>query len=385
MNKSNTYSVRLAILLAVIFEVVLYAVLYSIWKYITTDNPNFRFEYQTVFFGLFALPVHLLLFILIQQWKTRTIKRSGDHQVLQKVLDAGSAGIAFFKFIIQQLAIVFLLIALSNPQYGHSKKTTTAQGIDIMIALDVSNSMLAEDMAGGMERLRIAKMAIEKLIYQLQGDRIGIVVFAGNAYKQLPITTDYEMAMMYLSGVNTGMLSNQGTAIGRAIDSCYTSFNLKENTNKTIIVISDGEDHEENAIEAARRAYTQHIIVNTIGIGSSDGAPIPMFVNGKRNGVKRDENGNPIVSKMNPDLMQQIATAGGGTFTHGTDVNLGLEAILHRITKMEKQKFSADYLVDFEDHFQLFLLIGLLLVMIDQLILNHKNIIPAKWIYGDLS
>ena len=189
----------------------------------------------------------------------------------------------------------------------------------------------------------------------------------------MPITNDYEMALMYLSGVNPGMLSNQGTAIGKAIDSCMTAFKLTEPSNKTIIIISDGENHEDDAIIAAKNAYEKGVIVNTIGIGSIEGSTIPAYENNDRNGVKRDEDGNPVITKMSPELMQNIASAGGGTYKYGEGADLGLNDILKSISNIEKKKIKSNYFSEFEDRFQLYLLIGLILLLLDHLIINKKQ------------
>lgn len=354
-------------------DLVFGIVLYSINNYITGSSSNFRFEFYDVLYGLILLPVLSLLFIYHSYWKNKAIDQFGDEAVIAKIVDTGKTEYALVKHLLQKFALLFLLIALANPQYGKAKKDVTANGIDIMIGLDVSNSMMAEDVAGNFQRLKMAKLALEKLIYNLKGDRIGIVVFAANAYKQLPITNDYEMALMYLSGVNPGMLSNQGTAIGKAIDSCMTAFKLTEPSNKTIIIISDGENHEDDAIIAAKNAYEKGVIVNTIGIGSIEGSTIPAYENNDRNGVKRDEDGNPVITKMSPELMQNIANAGGGTYKYGEGADLGLNDILKSISNIEKKKTKSNYFTEFEDRFQLYLLIGLALLLLDHLIINKKQ------------
>ena len=187
-----------------------------------------------------------------------------------------------FKYILFRLAIGFLIIAASNPQYGENERTVASKGIDIMIALDISKSMMAEDIVDGYNRLDIAKLSIGKLMNELRGDHIGIVVFAGEAYKQLPLTPDYQVAKLFLKNIGTDMISSQGTDIGNAIELCMSSFSEERKTNKAIIIISDGEDHEEMAVNAAKEATEEGVVICTVGMGSEKGVPIPIVRNGKK-------------------------------------------------------------------------------------------------------
>lgn len=373
MTNSSKYNYKLYSIICIGLDIILIVVIWSLVNYIKNSQGSFRFENSGVLNYIFLLPVFSILFILQQNWKYKALNQFGNLKLIQDLIDTGKTRIALVKHILQKFALLFLLIALANPQYGTSKKTAISTGSDIMIALDVSNSMLAEDMSGGNQRLKMAKLAIEKLIYQLNGDRIGIVVFAGSAFKQLPITNDYEMALMYLSSVSPGMLSNQGTAIGTAIDSCVSAFKPEDPASKLVIVISDGENHEDDAIVAAKNALAKGITIHTIGMGSLDGSTIPIYKNDLKQGVKRDENGDAVITKMSPELMQEIATAGGGIYKYGEGSDLGLTEIIDYVNKLEKVPTKNDVFSEYKDQFQFYLLLGFIFLIIDFLILNKTK------------
>jgi Ca-activated chloride channel family protein len=312
MKKRFPYHLQMQLLLLLSFEIVFWSAGVSLYFYLTNSVSEFRLQFPQFLYLLFILPLFSFIFFLNIRWKNLAwLNFTG--QLTSRVAEPLSNIKTFLKFIFLRLALSSLLIALANPQYGKNLKQATASGVDIMIALDVSNSMMAEDMAGETDRLRIAKLAIEKLLNQLHGDRIGLVVFAGSAYTQLPITTDYAAAKLFLSSVSTNMLTSQGTAIGTAIDTCLHAFNFEEPTKKTIIVISDGENHEDDAIYSATGAAEKGVIVNTVGLGSPEGAVIPEYENGKKVGVKKDREGNNVVTYLNEKMMMDIASAGKGS------------------------------------------------------------------------
>ncbi|HEY9114101.1 MAG TPA: VWA domain-containing protein, partial [Bacteroidales bacterium] len=247
------------------------------------------------------------------------------------------------------------------------------EGIDLMLVLDVSNSMLAEDIKPN--RLERSKMAISQLVDRLKGDRIGIVIFAGNAYKQLPLTTDYSAARLFLSAVDTKIVPSQGTAIGEAIDLAVTSFDDAQH-NKAIIVITDGENHEDDAIGAARDAVEKGVKVFTIGMGLPDGAPIPIYNNsGTQAGFKKDRSGQTVITKLDEDMLRQIAAAGNGSYARANNASTGLNKIFDDISQIEKKEIETRQFTDYEDQFQYYLGAAIILLILELLIATRR----ASW------
>jgi Ca-activated chloride channel family protein len=240
-----------------------------------------------------------------------------------------------------------------------------------MIALDISNSMLAEDIQPS--RLERAKQAISKLVDRLSNDKIGMVVFAGEAFIQLPITTDYASAKMFLSTINTNMIGVQGTAIGSAIEKSIVSFTPESETNKAIIVITDGENHEDDAVEKASQAVEKGIYVHTIGMGLPKGAPIPIKANNGTREYKKDQSGNVVVSKLNETMLQQIASAGNGIYIRANNTEVGLNALFDELNKMEKKEFEVESYSDYEDRFQYFIALSIFFLILEFIILNRRN------------
>ena len=252
-----------------------------------------------IIYGFFCfIPFIIIIWNKSLKWKNKTINKFASKKNLEFLFDGFSNIKSVIKYILLRLSLSFLVIAIANPQYGENQRQIEAKGIDIMIALDVSKSMQAEDLREGYSRLKVAKLGIAKMIQSLHSDYIGIVVFAGDAYKQLPITPDYQVATMFLKNIETQMISSQGTDIGNAIDKCVSSFNFERETNKTIIILSDGEDHQEQGIAAAENAYSEGIIINTIGMATTKGVPIPIYRNGKAIGIKKDENNQTVLTKI---------------------------------------------------------------------------------------
>jgi Ca-activated chloride channel family protein len=223
--------------------------------------------------------------------------------------------------------------------------------------------------------LQRAKLAIEKLVNRLGGDRVGIIVFAGNAYVQLPITTDYSAAKLFLNGIDNTIVPVQGTAIGKAIDLAMTSFNFEDQSSKTIIIITDGENHEDDAIKAAEIAREQGVIVNAIGMGSIQGAPIPVYNNGRQVDFKKNRAGETIITKLNDTMLKDISEAGGGTFVRASQQDVGLGILLDNLDQMDKKEFGSVIYTEYESRFQYYLGIGLLLLLIDLLLFDKKQ----KW------
>jgi Ca-activated chloride channel family protein len=331
----------------------------------------FRFENTDYLFGLLLIPAFILLFFFYRLWRKKVLKRYGDIKVINKLMPEISYSRPAVKFIFLMIAYVFLVIGLANPQIGSKLEKVQRKGADLMIALDVSNSMLAQDIRP--DRLTRSIQAITKLIDNLEGDRIGIVVFAGKAYMQLPITTDYAAAKMFLSTITTNMVPTQGTAIAEAIEMATGSFKL-DDRSKALIIITDGEDHEGDAISAASSASENGIRIYTIGMGSPEGTPIPQYNNyGNQTGFKKDRQGQTVISRLNETMLQQIASAGNGIYVRATTAQDGVSRIFDEINKLEKAEIETQMFSEYEDRFQYFLAIALLFLMTEILIPEKRS------------
>jgi Ca-activated chloride channel family protein len=334
----------------------------------------FRFEHTDFLWALLLIPALTAIFIWMVIWKKRALLRFGEWTIIQRLLPGLSRSRVITKFILLMVGYGFLIIGIANPQIGSKLVEGERKGIDIMIALDVSNSMLAEDIKPS--RLEMSKQAISKLIDNLGNDRLGIVIFAGNAYMQLPITTDYSAAKMFLSNIDTKIVPTQGTAIGEAIELSEGAFD-DETHSRAIIIISDGENHEDDALEAAKKASEKGIIVYTVGMGLPEGAPIPEY--NKYNqmvGYKKDRAGSTVVTKLDEAMLQQIASAGKGVYVRANNSQSGLKTILEEINKLEKTKFESRMFSDYEDRFQYFIAVSLILLILELLIFERKS----KWL-----
>lgn len=333
-----------------------------------------RYENIEWLYLLGLAPVLLILFILTIRWRKQALSQFGEHRLLKKLMPMASLNKQKWKFSIYLFAITFLIIGLANPQIGSKMEEVKREGVDLMIAIDLSNSMLSEDLQPS--RLQRAKQAISRLIDRLEGDRIGLVVFAGDAYVQLPITTDYSAAKLFLSTINTNIVPTQGTAIGKAIALSVKSFDLENTQNKAVIVITDGENHEDDAKEQATKAYEESIFVHTIGMGSVEGGPIPIKNRyGQLKGYQKDKQGKTVITKLNEEMLQEIAQAGGGSYIRANSTETGLDALFKEINKMEKKEIGSKVFTDYKDRFQIFIGFALFLLILDLFILERKN----KW------
>jgi Ca-activated chloride channel family protein len=311
---------------------------------------------------------------MMMRWKRKAMERFGDSSLMERLFPNVSKSKILLKFIFIVLAFCLLVIGIANPQIGTRLETVKREGVDIMIALDISNSMLAEDiMPNRMER---SKQAIYRLIEKLDNDRIGIIIFAGRAYVQLPLTTDMGAAKLFLSNINTDIIPAQGTAIGDAIELAAKSFGSKDKKHKALIIITDGENHEDDAISEAKKASEEGVIIHTIGMGSPNGTPIPLYKNNARAGYRKDGDGNTILTKLDESTLMQIAAAARGEYIRATNSDDGLKLILNQITKMEKKNFGVKEFADYVDRFQYFLFAALLLMIAEFFVTERKS----KWL-----
>ncbi len=331
----------------------------------------FKFQHTEYLWALTAVPLVIVIFILAIASRKKRLKTLGDYPLILEMMPDVSRGKQTVKFILYTLALIFLILGICNLQTGSKIQDVKREGADIMICLDVSNSMLAEDLSPN--RLERAKQAIEQMIDKLQGDRLGIVVFAGEAYTQLPITIDYGSAKLFLNAITPNIIERQGTDISAAIQKATESFGKDEGKNKAIVIITDGEDHEEDAIKAAEEAQKAGISIHTIGIGSDAGVPIPVYSNGVATGYRKDKDGNTVVTKLNEKLLQNIAGAADGVYVKANNADVGLGAVLDKIGELEKKQFESKMYTDYEDQFQWFVGASLLLLLIEFIISERIN------------
>lgn len=316
----------------------------------------------------------LLIFGLSRRGRRKAIRRFGNPELLAQLMPNVSYGRPIVKFWVWMLALAFMIVGIAQPQFGSKLKTVKRKGVELVIALDVSNSMLAEDIKPN--RLERAKRAVSKLTERLHDDKIGLIVFAGQAYTQLPVTTDYASAKLFLGSINTDIVPVQGTAIGEAISLGMRSFSPDFQGSKAIIVITDGENHEDDALSTVKAANEAGIIVHTIGMGLPKGAPIPVVLPSGERDFRKDAEGNTVVTKLNEEMLAQIAAAGGGAYVRANNAQVGLNSLFNEIEKMEEQEMESRVYSDYNDQFPWFLGAALFLILCDFLILERKN----KWL-----
>lgn len=331
-----------------------------------------QLDEKIYFYLLFIIPVMIVLFLMLQFWKKRTQKRFADLSLLKRLTPDKSDFKSYLKLLLFILGISFLALGLVNPKIGSKLETVKREGVDIVFAVDVSKSMLAEDIAPN--RLEKSKRLVSEIINQLASDRIGIIAYAGQAFPQLPITTDYGAAKMFLQNMNTDMLTSQGTAINEAIELATTYYNDEEQTNRVLFIISDGEDHSENSVlEAVEEAIEEGIRIFTIGVGKSKGAPIPLKRNGIVESLKKDAQGEVVITKLNEEILEEISDEGNGEYINGSNTEEAVEFIREQLNQMDKTEFEAKQFAEFKDQFQWFLGAGLLFLFLDIFVLDRKT------------
>lgn len=324
---------------------------------------------------IFAAPHYLLLLLLIPffflgmglwLWgRRRRLRRFGDEALVNELMPSWSRGKLWVRTVLLSLAFFFFVIGLSRPQIGAKLKDHKIKGAEIMIVLDVSNSMLAQDYSP--DRLERAKLAISRITDKLKDDRIGLIVFAGTSFVQLPITSDYVSAKMFLNSISTESIPIQGTAIGEAISTAVRGFSAQSEHSRAIIVITDGENHEDDAVAAAKQAAEAGIKVYTIGVGSADGQPIPM--NGE---LLKDKDGNIVVTRLDEETLRKVASAGGGAYVHAGNDEFGLTPIISDIRKMEDEEYNSVVFEEYNEQFMYFLGIALVFFVLEMLVGDRR-------------
>ncbi|MCK9310761.1 MAG: VWA domain-containing protein [Bacteroidales bacterium] len=328
----------------------------------------FRFSNPEYLYFLLLIPTLALLFILENRKQKKRLKVYGDPDIISQLMPDVSRRRPWLKFILQLTAITVCIFMVSGPQFGSKLEKVQKNGAEMMIALDVSNSMMAEDITPN--RLEKSKQILSKLVDKLSNDKIGLIVFAGEAFTQLPITSDYISAKMFMSSINPSLVSTQGTAIGAAIDLCVRSFPQKGKAERAIILITDGENFEDNAVERAKEALAQGIKTHVIGMGLDKGAPIPIANSDE---FRKDKDGNVVITKLNEKMCQDIAAAGGGIYVRSDNTNSALRIITTELDKMKKANVESSVYSEYDEQFQGLAWIVLVLLFIDVFILERKN------------
>ncbi len=333
----------------------------------------FRFE-DSRFLYLSALAgVIVILFLLAEYIRKRRLNRIGDSKLVKVLIPETSLTRRIWKLILICLTIVFMAISLARPQFGSKIEDVTRQGVEIIVALDVSNSMLAEDIKPN--RLENARKFIERIVSKLENDKMGLVVFAGDAFVQMPITQDVRSARLFLSTIDTEMVPVQGTAIGKAISLAANSFTKDENISKVVLLITDGENHEDNAIEIAKELKEKNIIVYTVGMGNPGGAPIP---NKRGGGFMKDRNGEVVMSVLDEQTLIQIANETDGQYVRNNNSADASDKIIDELAKLQKGEVMKQNFSEYDDQFQYLALIAFFLLIIDIIISEKKNSVLNK-------
>mgnify|MGYP006280723657 CR=1 FL=1 len=331
----------------------------------------FRFGNSEYLYALAILPLMILLFIVGMYMRRRSLKRFGDFQVVSQLMPMVSKIRPLVKFILLLLALTSVIIALADPQFGSRLEKIQRKGVELIIALDVSNSMRSEDIEPS--RLERSKRAISQMIDRLHNDKIGLIVFAGDAYMQVPLTTDYSAVKMYLESITTDIVPRQGTAVGSAIDLARKSFDPESGLDKALIVITDGENHEGNVEEAAQEAREEGITIHAIGMGTSQGAPIPIREENGQTVYQKNQQGNVVVSKLDANTLKKLASTGNGIYLRASNARTGLNELFDEISQMTRKEIESKVYTDYEHRFQYLVALALFFLFLDLFILERKN------------
>ena len=337
----------------------------------------YRLENPDLLYLFIIIPFLIVFFLINKKWKKTQLSYFGDKDIINSIFPDYSFKMQNIKFIFFLLSVLFLCISIVNPQIGRKEVEVKRKGIDIIVGLDISRSMLTEDIKPN--RLEKAKMSISKLINKLKGDRIGIIVFAEKSFVQLPITTDYSAAKLYANTISTDLIRSQGTSLSSALELAINSFNKESKTNKIIIIISDGENHDQEALDIADQCSKENIKIFTLGMGLEKGGLIPLSNGTSGPNYLKDKAGNHVVSKLNEEILKLISEKTNGIYIRANNTELGLEKLLDEINKIEKSELGSKVFTDFNDYFNVAILICLIFIIINTIISESKN--PIKYIY----
>ncbi len=371
MSARGRYRLGTSALLVLTVEIAAWATLLGAWWLLDTEVPSFRFDRPEMLKGMLIGPALVLLFLIDLAWRNRALSRFAQSATLQRMVPGVSTTRTTLRFLLLRHGLGFAVLALAAPQLGARTEEVKAKGIDLVVAVDVSNSMNCEDLKPS--RMLATRRALEQLIDRSKGDRLGIVVFAGEAFVQLPLTTDRSAAKLFLGGLGPGSVGTQGTAIGAAIELAHRSFDPEAHGGKAIIVITDGENHEDDAVEAAQRAAADGIVVHTVGMGTPEGGPIPVKVNGRTQGFRKDSDGTTVVSRLDEAMLRRIAAEGNGSYVRATTSSTGIVELVDDLKRMDRAETGSFRYTAHEDQFQYPLGAAILLCVFSLLLGEQRN------------
>lgn len=376
MSTPGTYRLGPTALIILAVELMAWGAMLTGWWVLDAQVPAFRFDKPAMLWALLGGPVMVLFFLIDLAWRNRALARFASGSTLVRMVPGVSNWRIVLRFLLVRHGLAFVVIALAAPQYGTRIAEVKSEGIDLVVAVDVSNSMACEDLKPS--RMEAARRALSQLIERLQGDRLGIVVFAGDAFVQLPITVDRSAAKLFLSSVGMNSVGTQGTAIGAAIELAQQSFDKESAASKAIIVITDGENHEDDALGAARRAAAEGIVVHTIGMGTTQGGPLPIRRNGQVTGFRKDNNGNTVVSRLDEEMLRRIAAEGNGVFVRATDNSSGITELVEQLKSLDQTEAGTYRYTAHEDQYLWPLGIGFILLLLGMALSEQRNTRP-RW------
>ncbi|MBP6642427.1 MAG: VWA domain-containing protein [Flavobacteriales bacterium] len=362
MRVKGTYHWGVLAVLVLVVELLAAVVWAVTWYLLDREVAAFRIERPEVLWAMLAGPALALLFLIELAWRNRALQRFASAGTLARMVPGNSSVRVLLRFLLFRHGLSFLVVAAAGPQFGTKYEEVKSEGIDLVVAMDVSNSMDCEDLRPS--RMEAARRALSQLIDKMRGDRLGIVVFAGEAFVQLPITNDRSAAKLFLGTVGTNSVGTQGTAIGAAIELARESFDMDTPGSKAVIVITDGENHEDDAEGAAREAAAAGIVVHTVGMGTPEGGPLPVKRNGQVVGFRKDGSGNTVVSRLNEPMLQRISAEGNGAYVRATAASTGIEALVADLRNMDTSEKGTFTFTAHEDQFQYPLGIGLCMILL---------------------
>lgn len=371
MSRPIKYQTGFILPIVIAVEVIFWIVGIAALLYVPRFVQHVNIERPWVLWGMLVLPLMMVFYIITIRTKNKNLQAFGESHLLQYIVPDISSARSLFRYLTSRMGMAAVILAISGPQLGTSLEEVKTEGVDVMIAVDVSNSMLAQDLSPN--RMEVARRSLEQLIDRLKSDRLGIVVFAGDAYTQLPITSDHSAAKLFLSSLGPSAVGTQGTAIGAAIRRCMDGFDMDNGSSKSIVIITDGENHEDDANQAANEAAEAGIVVHTIGMGSTKGAPIPEMRGRTVVGFKKDKEGNTVVSRLDQGMLEDIAAAGDGVFIQATNSRAIIDPLIAELRGMDQTEAGTFQYAGYEDQFQVFLGLGCMLLFLSLVISETRG------------
>ena len=367
LNSKNIKSFQSMALGVILAELVFWFIVGAGVLFANEFAPHIELHRKDLVLLLFALPIATVSFLIHLKWKMKAVAKLSEEKLAESTFPRLSMGREVWRFLIWRLAVAFIVLGGLGPKVGSKLQELESQGSDLVIAIDISNSMMAEDL--GMDRMSLAKRTVERVLAKLGGDRVGLVIFAGQAYVQCPLTTDYSALKLFLNTISPDLIAIQGTALGEAIDVSVLAFKNSPESSRSILLITDGENHEDDPVAAASRARDKGISVHIIGLATPEGAPIPKYdKRGRKVGFIQGTDGAPVVSRLDETVLVATATAGDGSFTRAKKSFVNISPIINALNTAEKTRTSNVMFTDYDHRFQIFLIIALCLVVLESFI-----------------